>query len=200
LSDGRVILGVGAGHLQGEFETLGIEFKGRGKLLDEAIELIAAAFAQEYPEHRGSLWQIRDVGQQPRPIQQPRPPIWVGGSTPAALRRAARHGDGWLPQGIPEIGMEKAIARIRAEREKQHGAAPIEIGMNSPWLYVGNPGIDVGGKTLTGSGEHIAGELRRRVPAGVNHLGVRFRSRSCDELVEQIAAFGSEVAPHLRTA
>ena len=197
LSGGRVILGVGAGHLQGEFETLGVDFTRRGKRLDEAIDVIVKAFTDEYPEHDGAMWKISGVGQRPRPVQQPRPPIWVGGSTPAALRRAAERGDGWLPQGVPEMGMERAIVYVRAQRAKTRGDAPIEIGMNSPWLYVGTPSFDVGPGALTGSGESIAATLRRRKQLGVSHMGVRFRSRSCDELVEQIDAFGAGVAPHL---
>lgn len=199
LSNGRVILGVGAGHLQGEFSTLGADFAQRGKILDEAIEAIAAAFRDEYPEHEGPRWTIRDLGQRPRPVQQPRPPIWVGGSTPAAIRRAAERGDGWLPQGVPEMGMEKAIELIRSHRAKTRGEAPIEIGMNSPWLYVGTPSFDVGANALTGSGESIAATLRQRKQLGVSHMGVRFRSRSCNELVEQIEAFGTLVAPHLNS-
>lgn len=198
LSNGRVILGVGAGHLQGEFETLGIEFKGRGKLLDEAIEVIAAALSDEYPAHHGARWNVSEVGQRPRPMQRPRPPIWVGGSTSAAMRRAATRADGWLPQGVPEMGMEKAIAFVRAEREKQHGSMPIEIGMNTPWLYIGRPSFEVGKNALIGSGAEIAAQLRDRWVPGVNHMGVRFRSRSCAELIAQIEAFGSEVVPQLQ--
>jgi len=197
LSGGRVILGVGAGHLQGEFEMLGVDFGRRGKLLDEAIDLITAAFLDEYPEHDGPVWKVSGFGQRPRPLQQPRPPIWVGGSTPAALRRAAARGDGWLPQGVPEMGMEKAIAYIHDHRAKLRAGAPIEIGMNSPWLYVGKPSFETGANDLTGSGEQIAAVLRQRKALGVSHMGVRFRNRSCDELVDQIRAFGSEVAPHL---
>jgi probable F420-dependent oxidoreductase len=197
LSRGRAVLGVGAGHLQGEFDALGVDFARRGTLLDEAIDLIKAAFISEYPEHDGSRWKVREVGQRPRPVQRPRPPIWVGGSTKGALRRAAIRGDGWLPQGVPEMGMENAIAFIRAERAKSLGDAPIEIGMNSPWLYVGTPSFDVGAGALTGPAEAIAAELRKRKALGVSHMGVRFRSRSCDELVEQIERFGTEVAPHL---
>ncbi|HUI25722.1 MAG TPA: TIGR03619 family F420-dependent LLM class oxidoreductase [Candidatus Kryptonia bacterium] len=197
LSGGRVILGVGAGHLQGEFETLGVDFTRRGKLLDEAIDLITSAFIDEYPDHDGPTWKVHGLGQRPRPIQQPRPPIWVGGSTKGALKRAAERGDGWLPQGVPEMGMEAAIAFVRAHRAKVRGDAPIEIGMNSPWLYVGTPSFDVGANALTGAGETIATELRKRRALGVSHMGVRFRSRSCDELVEQIEKFGREVAPHL---
>ncbi|MGH7788918.1 MAG: TIGR03619 family F420-dependent LLM class oxidoreductase, partial [Candidatus Binatia bacterium] len=84
LSAGRVILGVGAGHLEAEFAALGVDFARRGALLDEAIDAIAAAFTDEYPTHDGPTWSLRDLGQQPRPVQRPRPPIWVGGSSKGA--------------------------------------------------------------------------------------------------------------------
>lgn len=197
LSGGRAIVGVGAGHLQAEFETLGADFSKRGRLLDEAIEAIALALTDEYPEHAGAIWRFRDMGVRPRPVQRPRPPIWVGGSTPAALKRAAERGDGWLPQGVPEMGMERAIAFVREHRAKLRGDAPIEIGMNSPFLYVGKPTFDCGPNALTGGGHEIADTLRKRKDLGVSHMGVRFRSRSCAELVEQIEAFGQEVGPHL---
>jgi len=194
LSGGRVILGVGTGHLQGEFETLGVDFRQRGKLLDEAIDLIAAAFTDEYPDHDGPRWTVHGVGQRPRPVQRPRPPIWVGGSTKGALRRAAERGDGWLPQGVPEMGMRAAIDFIRTRRAQVRGDAPIEIGMNAPWMYVGTPSFEVPPNTRTGSAEALAASLREMKTFGVSHCGVRFRSRSCAELVDQIEAFGSQVA------
>ncbi len=197
LSGGRVILGVGAGHLKGEFEALGVDFTQRGKLLDEAIDVIAAALTAEYPNHSGATWTVRDLGQRPRPLQQPRPPIWVGGSTKPALRRAAERGDGWLPQGVPEMGMPAAIEYIRTHRSKVRGDAPIEIGMNAPWMYVGTPSFEVPPNTRHGSGEELAAALRELKKIGASHCGVRFRSRSCDELVDQIEAFGSQVAPLL---
>jgi probable F420-dependent oxidoreductase len=197
LSGGRVILGVGAGHLQGEFETLGVDFSRRGKLLDEAIDCIAAAWADEFPEHSGPTWSVRDVGQRPRPVQRPRPPIWVGGSSRAALRRAAERGDGWLPQGVPEMGMSAAIAFLREHRRRVRGDAPIEIGMNAPWLYVGKPSFDLGPDDRAGSADEIAAVLRSLKDLGIQHCGVRFRSRGCEELIEQIDRFGREVAPLL---
>src|SRR3954452_15439759 len=72
LSGGRVILGVGAGHVEGEFEALGISFKDRGRLNNDAIEGILDAWTNEF---------VGDVGLRPRPDQQPRPPIWIGGSS-----------------------------------------------------------------------------------------------------------------------
>jgi len=197
LSGGRVILGAGAGHLRGEFETLGVDFDKRGRLLDEAIDVIVKAFLDEYPEHDGPTWTIRDRGLRPRPLQTPRPPIWIGGSTPGALKRAARRGDGWLPQGVPEMGMEKAIAFIREERERSRAGEPIELGMNSPWLYVGEPTFDLGPNSFGGSPQAIAEDLRQKKKLGIVHMGVRFRSRSCDELVDQIERFGAEVGPLL---
>jgi len=195
LSGGRVILGVGAGHLEAEFAALGVDFTRRGALLDEAIDLICAAFRDEYPQHDGPTWPVRDLGQRPRPVQQPRPPIWVGGSTKPALRRAAERGDGWLPQGVPEMGMPAAIAFITQHRARTRGDAPIEIGMNAPWLYVGTPTFDAGPNTRSGSAAELAEILRAIKQLGVQHCGVRLRSRSCDELIEQIEAFGREVGP-----
>jgi probable F420-dependent oxidoreductase len=197
LSGGRVILGAGAGHLQGEFETLGIPFEGRGKRLDEALDVIVQAFLAEYPEHAGPTWTVRDVGLRPRPVQQPRPPIWIGGNTPAALKRAAARGDGWLPQGTFRDQLPAQIATIKAHRRKVRGDEPIEIGANSPWLYVGTPGFDTGPNALTGGAEAIADSLRELRRLGVSHCGVRFRTRSCDELCDQIEAFGARVLPLL---
>jgi probable F420-dependent oxidoreductase len=197
LSGGRVILGVGAGHLEGEFDTLGVEFRRRGKLLDESIDVITKAFLDEYPEHEGEHWRVHDVGLRPRPVQKPRPPIWVGGNTPAALRRAAARGDGWLPQGTFRDQLPEQIATLRSHRQKVRGDAPIEIGANSPWLYVGRPGFDPGPNSLTGGGAAIAASLLELRAMGVSHCGVRFRTRSGDELCDQIAAFASDVAPLL---
>lgn len=197
LSQGRVIIGVGAGHLADEFEMLGVPFAERGRRLDEAIDLLTVALTQEYPTFQGEFWSVSDMGQQPRPVQQPRPPIWVGGSTPAALRRAARRGDGWLPQGVPAMGMPAAIDFLRREREIHRRNEPLEIGMNSPFLYIGRPSFPVPDSTLSGTPAELSDSLRALRDLGIHHLGVRFRSRSCDELVDQIAAFAADVAPTL---
>ncbi|MCX8070988.1 MAG: TIGR03619 family F420-dependent LLM class oxidoreductase [Candidatus Binatia bacterium] len=200
LSGGRLIIGVGAGHLQGEFAALGVDFASRGRLLDEAIVALQAALTEEFPTHQGTYWRFADLGIRPRPVQRPRPPIWVGGSTPGALRRAARLGDGWLPQGVPAIGMEAALEYLRRERQRARGNEPLEVGINSPWLYVGEPPPELAPHCTSGSPEQIAALIRRLGALGVQHIGVRFRSRSCAELVEQIERFGSEVLPLLETA
>src|SRR5438876_1204580 len=144
-------------------------------------------------DHACPTWTIHGVGVGPRPRQRPRPPIWVGGSTRAALRRAAERGDGWLPQGVPPMGLAEAITYVRRVR----GDEPIEIGANSPWLYVGRPSFDLGSNARSGPGEVLAGILLDLKALGVNDVGVRSRTRSADELLDQIDAFAHEVAPHL---
>ncbi|MDX3070729.1 TIGR03619 family F420-dependent LLM class oxidoreductase, partial [Streptomyces sp. ND04-05B] len=101
LSGGRLVLGVGAGHVREEFEALGVDFERRGAVLDECVDALRAALGpDEFPSHHGKLYDFEDLGQRPRPAQA-RVPVWVGGSSPAAVRRAAVRGDGWLPQGDP---------------------------------------------------------------------------------------------------
>jgi probable F420-dependent oxidoreductase len=187
LSGGRAILGIGAGHVQAEFEALNVPFRERGRITNEAIAQIRSAFADEW----GS-----GLGQSPRPAQPGGPPIWVGGSSPAALRRAAEVGDGWLPQGPPEKGMAWGIAEINRMRQTA-GLADKPFAMGGmARLYVGDPGWDLG-PAVTGKPDAIAESLLEQARMGVTHVAMKIPSRSADELVDQIAAFGSEVAPLL---
>lgn len=193
LSGGRAIMGVGAGHVEGEFAALGVDMRRRGALLDEALDAVRAAFADEYSSHRGAQWSYRDMGLSPRPVQE-RIPIWVGGSSRAAIARAAEKGDGWLPQGAPEGGMSAAIAMINDLREKHERAGePFTIGSLSGPLYVGEPTWDIG-RAVTGSPDQIAGFLRVLAGFGVDQIQVSFRSRDVHELYDQIRIFGAEVA------
>ncbi len=190
LSGGRAILGVGAGHVEGEFELLGVDFASRGAALDVAISEVRAAFRDEV---------VHGAVMRPRPARAGGPPIWVGGSSMPAMRRAARLGDGWLPQGPPKMGMRAAIDWLRSEREQALGpdAEPLDLGGFSEPIFIGDPDWDVGEWTATGSPDAVAERLRRYRALGISHLQVRFPSRSCDELVEQITRFGAEVWPQV---
>jgi probable F420-dependent oxidoreductase len=194
LSGGRAILGVGAGHVAGEFEALGVDFATRGQALDEAIDAVRAAFADEYSTHEGEAWAYREMGVSPRPVQR-EVPIWVGGSSAAAVARAAERGDGWLAHGAPEGGLSAAIARIRALRAAAGRAdRPFTIGAASCPLYVGEPTWDIG-RAVTGSPEQVAGFLRAMAGLVVDQVQVAFRSRDVHELYDQLRVFGAEVAP-----
>ncbi|MEU0204937.1 LLM class F420-dependent oxidoreductase [Streptomyces canus] len=197
LSGGRLILGVGAGHVQEEFEALGVDFAGRGAVLDESIDALRSALGpDEFPEHHGKLYDFADLGQRPRPTQS-RVPVWVGGSSPAAVRRAALKGDGWLPQGDPRDRLPAQIERIRRLRAEAGIEAPFTVGAIAEPLYVGTPTWDVGRRTLSGAPDALAESLRAYRAMGVDQIQVRFRSRGRTELIDQISAFGAYMGPHL---
>jgi probable F420-dependent oxidoreductase len=192
LSGGRAVLGVGTGHVEAEFAALGVAFGDRGRLTDEAIVSLRKLFADEWG---GGAGEADDLGQQPRPAQSSGPPIWVGGSTAPARRRAALLGDGWLPQGPPKIGMDAAVSEILALREAAgRGGEAFAMG-DMAVFYVGEPTWETGRYCLAGEPERIAEFLVGRAGLGVTHLQVRLRARDATELVDQIAAFAQAVAP-----
>jgi probable F420-dependent oxidoreductase len=197
LSGGRLVLGVGAGHVREEFEVLGVDFERRGPVLDESMDALRAALGpDEFPEHHGKLYDFEGLGQRPRPAQE-HVPLWVGGSSPAAVRRAALKGDGWLPQGDPRDLLPAQIGRIRRLREETAVEGPFVFGAITEPLYVGDPGWEVGRRTLTGAPEVLAESLRAYRAMGVDQIQVRFRCRDRAELTDQISEFGTEVGPLL---
>jgi len=187
LSGGRAILGVGIGHVEREFELVGAEFRRRGRDLDAALPVLREAL--ETGEHGDALLHPRS----PRPGGTP---IWIGGSSEAALRRAAHLGDGWLPQGPPKMGMRAAIDFLRTERADRLGpGAPFDLGIQAEPIHVGELSWDAGPFVLSGDPEAIAARLTKYAGVGANHLQLRFAARSAAETAEQIARFGDEVWP-----
>jgi probable F420-dependent oxidoreductase len=193
LSNGRAIVGIGAGHVEGEFDALGVSFAKRGELTDHALTTIAAALTEEWtgPDSTG------EVGQRPRPVQQPHPPIWIGGSGKPALRRVATMADGWIPQATPLDQLPADIATILRERDRVRPGAVPEIGYHLV-AHVGEPTWDLPKGVMHGSPDRIAEFANTRLGAiGVSHLQVRLFARDANEHCDQIAAFGAEVGPHL---
>jgi probable F420-dependent oxidoreductase len=199
LSGGRLVVGVGAGHVPEEYELLTGDFAGRGRHTDEAVSALARCFTEEFPELPGPRFPASDMGLGPRPVRQPRPPIWIGGSSPAAIRRTAAFGDGWLPQGTPRRDLPGQIARLRELRDELRGGAPIDIGtiVEPIHLTSGGSGWELPSWVISGGAEQVAGSLRELVDMGVNHLQVRFVARSVEEFCDQTARFGVEVGPLL---
>jgi probable F420-dependent oxidoreductase len=197
LSGGRAVAGVGAGHVEPEFALLGVDFAGRGDWVERSLPALRAALDDEYPSLPDGDWGLDgSAGLAPRPVQAS-VPIWVGGSTPVAVRRAAQYGDGWLPQGVKLSDLPGVLERIRGLRSDAGRPEAFDVGA-LVGCYVGVPEWDVGPFISTGSADEIAAGLRRWVEAGANQLQVRFRSRDRAEMVDQIERFGAEVAPLLQ--
>ena len=199
LSGGRAILGVGVGHVEAEFETLGVPLRRRGHLLDEALDELRALWADapEPGRHRGSAGTMVVA---PAPRRPGGPPVWVGGSSAAARRRAVERGDGWLPQGPPPEGMRAAVAELREWRAAVRPDDALDVGAHAPAMHIGEAPFELGAHDRDGSPEEHAELLRRIVSVGADHVQVRFRARSAAELCEQLEAFGTEVWPLVEAA
>ena len=188
LSGGRLIVGIGAGHVEGEFDALGLPFTSRGEMTDLAIPVIRDALTHEW---------LGDVGQRPRPVQTPHPPIWIGGSGKPALRRVAHIGDGWIPQATTLEQLPADIEWILRERDRVRPGAMPEIGYHLV-AHVGDASWDVPKGVMRGAPDRIVEFANDRLGAlGVSHLQVRLLARDASEHCDQIARFGAEIGPHL---
>jgi probable F420-dependent oxidoreductase len=122
LSGGRFILGVGVGWARQEFAALGVPFEHRGAIANEYLDVIRKCWSDDVASHQGRGISFEHVYTAPPPLRAPHPPIWVGGSSEAAMRRAVRYGDGWHPIRSRMDWLEKeglpALRRI-AEEESQ---------------------------------------------------------------------------------
>ena len=114
LSHGRLEIGVGAGWLRREWEVTGFDPGTRGARLEEAISVCRRLWTEAVIEHKGKFYEFEPVMFEPKPVQSPHPPIHIGGESPAALRRAAKIGDGWLGLGHD---LESIVAPLTQLRE-----------------------------------------------------------------------------------
>jgi len=114
LSEGRVILGVGSGWLKEEFKALGVDYSKRGKMTDEYIEIMKELWTSGSPSYEGEHFSFTGIRFEPKPVQKPHPPIWVGGESGRSIERAVKHGDGWHPVGLTPEEMGAKMREVRS--------------------------------------------------------------------------------------
>ncbi len=128
VSGGRLEFGIGASWLEEEWRAIGLDFASRGRRVDEAIDVCKRLWTEPEVAYDGEFFRFDAVAFEPKPVQQPWPPILVGGESPAALRRAARAGDGWIGMGHTLETAAEQIARLHElRREYDRGDAPFEV-------------------------------------------------------------------------
>jgi alkanesulfonate monooxygenase SsuD/methylene tetrahydromethanopterin reductase-like flavin-dependent oxidoreductase (luciferase family) len=176
LSGGRMVLGVGAGMRRDEYHAAGVDFAGRGKRLDEGIDSLRRMWA---PTEPGPYAQLPAPGSIP---------VWIGGSTETALRRAARRGDGWIPLFVPPDEYAAALARLDKEADRM-GRNPAELaraiavfvsvgpdatGRGLEWMSTlyGLPAQSFERHLVAGDARRCARELARFVESGAQHVAV----------------------------
>ena len=136
LSGGRLRLGIGVGWNHVEYEALGVDWKTRGARQAEQIEVLRRLWSEELVSYSGRFHDLKEVNIVPPPVQRPIP-IWLGGSSDAVVKRAARLGDGWMPIIAPDAQAEQKLAMLRAELDN-HGRDPTKFGIEG-WLRMHDP-------------------------------------------------------------
>jgi len=177
VSGGRLDFGIGAGWLEAEWRALQLDFATRGRRLDEALGVCCRLWCDPVVEHHGEFFDFDAVRFEPKPVQRPWPPIHVGGDGPAALRRAAVTGDGWIPMNHTLEQIPAAVAELARRRSEAGRAGRVEVTL---------------GGAATGPGD-----VERHAAAGVDRMIVRPWQRSSQAL-DAMRRFADEVlAPAL---
>jgi probable F420-dependent oxidoreductase len=139
MSGGRVILAFGVGHAQREFEVLGVPFQDRGRIADEYLDAMIELWTEEEPRFQGTTVNFGGIVFDPKPVQRPYPPIWIGGYSKAAMRRAARY-DGWIVPHYSSVptrpDVRTSLAYIRSQSVFGDQMRPFEVAMDIENLAV----------------------------------------------------------------
>jgi len=204
LSGGRLIFGAAVGWVEGEFDALGVPLKERGSRTDEALELIRILWTEEYPEITTARHSLSGLKASPMPLQKPRPPILVGGSSDAALRRVARLADGWHASSCsPQTFRAGALAVQNHWKDaKREGEA--QLTLRIPLLIEGvhRPAVDPGllgtRHVVRGSLQNVLRELRAYQSAGCSHVAVEVSYSTFPSILQTIDLLADEVIPSVR--
>lgn len=201
LSEGRITLGVGVGWMEEEFQALGLDtFAERGAVTNEYLRLFKELWTAENPEFNGRYAQTAGAGFLPKPVQKPHPPLWIGGHTGPALRRAAALGDGWMPIGLrppavlePEelAGKIAQLRRLTVQAGRPGDAVTPCFSTDVEFDRTAGPGR----RLMQGIPEQIAADLRQYQDIGVQNFILGFRVNSAAALQEAMEQFSREVMP-----
>ncbi|MDA8046112.1 MAG: LLM class F420-dependent oxidoreductase [Actinomycetota bacterium] len=193
LSGGRLILGVGTGYQEPEFQALGVDFDERNALFDEGLEVMKLAWTGEPVSYRGAHFRAEQVRARPTPVARPHPPLWIGGNSRLTMRRVVDSAQGWMPMPNARdrtrpgrsVALESLddLARLKSYMDRyaaeQGRTAPIEILCS---LTVPDT-----------SPAEVIDHLGRLEEIGVGWVSAGGRSRCLAEALEWIDRFGAEV-------
>ena len=202
MSGGRVILGVGVGAMTEEFAALGIPLSDRATLTNECIAVMKELWTNPAPTYHSQRWNFDDLRFSPKPVQQPHIPLWIGGSSPGALRRAGRVGDGWHPSGVgPE---DYALSRQEVRRRAEQAGRNPEALVWSARVEVeahGGPSSDRAASRARipgGNTEAMLAAVEAYQNAGVEHLVLALNTGAVDAIRSLMETIATGVLPRFR--
>src|SRR5262245_12092399 len=197
-SGGRFIFGVSVGWDQEEFTDLGLPFRRRGRMSDDYIRAIKAAWASDNPEYRGEFLSFSGATFSPRPVQRPNPPIWVGGAPGAtsqpALRRCAELGDAWHPLALSLDDVETGYAALRematrSGRRQAPGLSPRNL------LDLSDRPKGAGRAAFQGSLDEVLSDVRRAAALGAEWLTFDLPRADVAAMIGAMERLAREIRP-----
>ena len=198
LSGGRTMLGAGVGWLAEEFAALGARpFAARGRVTDECIEIIKRICQGGEVTFQGEHYQLDPVVSRPGSVQRPHPPILIGGTSNAALQRAARVGNGWVSTGLRPERLRTRLSMLQKLCEAQ-GRRFADLSLcHKLFINIGEArtGADSSRDAGTGSQAEIVDDLRRLVDLGYSRIIVRYRGNDVEEQRQQLQIFIANIIP-----
>lgn len=202
MSGGRVILGVGVGAMTEEFEALGISMRQRGALTNESMAIMKELWTNPDPSYDSPRWHFSDLKFSPKPRQQPHVPLWVGGSSPGALKRAATMGDGWHPTGMASEAFSQGRQEVRALASAA-GRDPdaLTMSMRVEVEAHGRPSSPRAQSRVRLPGDDVEAMLagvRAYQNAGVDHLVLALNSGDVAKITELMDTIARKVVSQIR--
>jgi probable F420-dependent oxidoreductase len=209
LSNGRLILGAGAGWMKEEFALLGAPFEERGKVTDEYLAAFEELWTKDAPAFAGKHVSFSDLLFYPKPVQKPHPPIWIGGESPPALRRTIRFADAWYPGNNSQTTPLDTPARLaagiahlkRACEAAGRDPATMEVALLVQNFFEWEPHKIVDGsarRLYTGSPADMAQDTAALEAIGVGYVALRLGGDTLAQSLEHIERFGAEVIAKAR--
>lgn len=190
MSRGRILLGVGVGWLEKEFDAVNADFHHRGAQTDEYLDVMHALWTSDPTSFHGRWTNFDDMRQNPKPLREPLP-VWVGGNSPLAIRRAAQRGTGWHPINL-------SLAAFTASVEAYHAASRDAHKVMGPVCLRSMPGPQApeGERVpFTGAPDQIAADIDAYAAAGLTHICFAPPVRTLDELDAEMDRIANDVRP-----
>ena len=185
--------------MQDEFRVLNADFANRGAVADESLAVIRACWSATEPVVKTERFQVDGVSYSPLPVSRAGtragPPIWIGGLSRPAMRRAVRQ-DGWHGMAPSLEELTTSIAYLRQESARAGRESPLTISLRATWYESPPPGGLVGG--LIGSTGEVAETLLRYAEAGVEHVVLGFPEIALSQARERVEMLASDILPRLR--
>ena len=208
LSGGRLIVGVGAGWLQAEFDAVvATPFAARGAVTDEYLRAFRVLWAEEEPRFDGDWVKFDRIIFEPKPVQKPHPPIWVGGESPPALRRAARLGDAWYPIGSNNRHLLDTLPRYQAGIDRlrrlstEAGRDPASVALTYRVKRYGEAvperASDGNRRLFSGTSADIVADLRVLRDLGVSAVDIDFERPDAAASIAEMRRFSEVVLSRL---